>query len=124
MNYNESIEMYLETIHILSKKQSNVKSIDVANELNYARASVSRAMKLMLEKEYITMDSKKNVFLTDKGLEIANRIYDRHVTLTNLLESLGVNKDIAEEDACKIEHVISNETMDAIKKHYGKFENK
>lgn len=124
MNYNESIEMYLETIHVLSKKQSVVKSIDVANELNYARASVSRAMKLMLEKDYIKMDNKKNVFLTDKGFEIANRIYDRHVTLTNLLESLGVSKDVAEEDACKIEHVISNETMDAIKKHYGKFENK
>jgi len=118
MNYNESIEMYLETIHILSKKQNNVKSIDVANELKYARASVSRAMKIMMEKEYITMDDKKNVFLTEKGLEIANRIYDRHVTLTNLLESIGVSKSVAEDDACKIEHVISNETMDAIKKHY------
>ena len=118
MNYNESIEMYLETIHILSKKQNNVKSIDVANELKYARASVSRAMKIMMEKEYITMDDKKNVFLTEKGFEIANRIYDRHVTLTNLLESLGVSKGVAEDDACKIEHVISNETMDAIKKHY------
>ncbi len=118
MNYNESIEMYLETIHILSKKQNNVKSIDVANELKYARASVSRAMKIMMEKEYITMDNKKNIFLTEKGLEIANRIYDRHVTLTNLLESIGVSKSVAEDDACKIEHVISNETMDAIKKHY------
>ncbi len=124
MNYNESIEMYLETIHILSERQKTVKSIDVANELNYARASVSRAMKLMLEKEYITMDDKKNVFLTDKGLEIANRIYDRHVTLTNLLESLGVSKKTAEDDACKIEHVISNETMDAIKKHYKDHSNK
>lgn len=118
MNYNESIEMYLETIHILSKKQNNVKSIDVANELKYARASVSRAMKIMMKKEYITMDNKKNIFLTEKGLEIANRIYDRHVTLTNLLESIGVSKSVAEDDACKIEHVISNETMDAIKKHY------
>lgn len=124
MNYNESIEMYLETIHILSERQKTVKSIDVANELNYARASVSRAMKLMLEKEYITMDDKKNVFLTDKGLEIANRIYDRHVTLTALLESLGVSKKTAEDDACKIEHVISNETMDAIKKHYKDHSNK
>ena len=124
MNYNESIEMYLETIHILSERQKTVKRIDVANELNYARASVSRAMKLMLEKEYITMDDKKNVFLTDKGLEIANRIYDRHVTLTALLESLGVSKKTAEDDACKIEHVISNETMDAIKKHYKDHSNK
>ena len=78
----------------------------------------------MLEKEYITMDDKKNVFLTDKGLEIANRIYDRHVTLTALLESLGVSKKTAEDDACKIEHVISNETMDAIKKHYKDHSNK
>ena len=120
MNNNESIEMYLETIHVLSEKQSVVKSIDVANELNYARASVSRAIKLMVEKNYITLDDKKNIKLTDSGLEIANRIYDRHITLTNLLESLGVSKSVAEEDACKIEHVISNETMEAIKKHIKK----
>ena len=121
MNNNESIEMYLETIHVLSQKQEIVKSIDIANELNYARASVSRAIKLMLEKEYITLDSKKNITLTSKGLEIANRIYDRHITLTNLLESLGVRKTTAEDDACKIEHVISDETMEAIKKHYTKY---
>ena len=120
MNYNESIEMYLETIHVLSKRQSTVKSIDVANELNYARASVSRALKLMLEKNYITLDAKKNIILTKDGLEIANRIYDRHITLTKLLESIGVSKEIAEDDACKIEHVISDETMQAIKKKFDK----
>ncbi|MCR5461723.1 MAG: metal-dependent transcriptional regulator [bacterium] len=120
MNYNESIEMYLETIHILSKKQSVVKSIDVANELNYARASVSRALKLMLEKNYISLDNKKNIILTKEGLDIANKIYDRHVTITKLLESIGVSKKIAEDDACKIEHVISDETMVAIKKYFDK----
>ena len=122
MNYNESIEMYLETIHVLEKRLSEVKSIDVANELNYARASVSRAIKLMVEKEYITLDSKKNITLTEKGLDIANRIYDRHITLTSVLEKLGVDKDVAEADACKMEHVISDETMDAIKKYCKKME--
>lgn len=120
MNYNESIEMYLETIHVLSTKQSSVKSIDVANELNYARASVSRAIKLLLEKKYITLDAKKNITLTTTGLKIANEIYDRHQTLTMFFEKIGVSKKVAEDDACKIEHVISNETMEALKKHFGK----
>lgn len=120
MNNNESIEMYLETIHVLSKRQSVVKSIDVANELNYARASVSKAIKIMLEKNYIKLDEKKNIILTKEGINIANMIYDRHVTLTKLLESIGVNKATAEADACKMEHVISDETMQAIKKHFNK----
>ena len=120
MNNNESIEMYLETIHVLSQRQSTVKSIDVANELNYARASVSRALKLMLDKNYIVLDNKKNITLTKEGINLANKIYDRHITLTKLLESIGVSKKVAEEDACKIEHVISEETMLAIKKHFNK----
>ena len=120
MGYNESIEMYLETIYVLSKNNNNVKSIDVANELNYARASVSRAIKLMLEKNYIELDNKKNITLTKEGLEIAYKIYDRHHTLTDMFLSLGVSKKVAEDDACKIEHVISEETMNAIKKHLGK----
>lgn len=120
MNYNESLEMYLETIFVLSKK-NNVKSIDVANELNYARASVSRAIKLLIDKEYITLDSKKNITLTEAGKEIALRIYDRHITLTKMFESLGVSKSVAEDDACKIEHVISDESMLAIKKNIDKF---
>ena len=120
MNNNESLEMYLETIHVLSTKQSTVKSIDIANELDYARASVSRAIKLLLEKNYIKLDDKKNIYLTKEGLKIANEIYDRHKTLTMLFEKIGVSKKTAEEDACKIEHVISNETMEAIKKHFAK----
>ena len=122
MNYNESVEMYLETIHVLEKRLSEVKSIDIANELNYSRASVSRAIKLMVEKEYITLDSKKNITLTEKGLNMANRIYDRHITLTSVLEKIGVDKEVAEADACKIEHVISDETMTAIKKYCKKME--
>ena len=121
MNYNESLEMYLETIHVLSEKQNNVKSIDIANELKYARASVSRAIKLLLEKNYITLDSKKNITLTKDGLNIALSIYDRHQTLTKLFESLGVSKKTAEDDACKIEHVISNESMEAIKRQIEKY---
>ena len=121
MNYNESLEMYLETIYVLSLNNSNVKSIDVANELNYARASVSRAIKLLLDKEYITLNEKKNITLTNEGLNIALKIYDRHQTLTKMFEYLGVSKEVAEDDACKIEHVISNESMQAIKKHIDKF---
>ena len=121
MNYNESLEMYLETIYVLSNRSNTVKSIDVANELNYARASVSRAIKLLIEKNYITLDSKKNITLTKDGLNIALSIYDRHQTLTKLFESLGVSKKTAEDDACKIEHVISNESMEAIKRQIEKY---
>lgn len=121
MNYNESLEMYLETIYLLSKRSNTVKSIDIANELNYARASVSRAIKLLIEKNYITLDSKKNITLTNDGLNIALVIYDRHKTLTKMFELLGVNKNVAEDDACKIEHVISNESMDAIKRQIEKY---
>ena len=121
MNYNESLEMYLETIYVLSKRSNTVKSIDVANELNYARASVSRAIKLLIEKNYITLDSKKNITLTKDGLNIALTIYDRHKTLTKMFELLGVSKNVAEDDACKIEHVISNESMEAIKRQIEKY---
>lgn len=121
MNYNESLEMYLETIYLLSKRSNTVKSIDIANELNYARASVSRAIKLLIEKNYITLDSKKNITLTNDGLNIALVIYDRHKTLTKMFELLGVSKNVAEDDACKIEHVISNESMDAIKRQIEKY---
>ena len=121
MNYNESLEMYLETIYVLSNRSNTVKSIDVANELNYARASVSRAIKLLIEKNYITLDSKKNITLTKDGLNIALSIYDRHQTLTKLFESLGVSQKTAEDDACKIEHVISNESMEAIKRQIEKY---
>lgn len=121
MNYNESLEMYLETIYVLSKRSNTVKSIDVANELNYARASVSRAIKLLIEKNYITLDSKKNITLTKDGLNIALTIYDRHKTLTKMFELLGVSKNAAEDDACKIEHVISNESMEAIKRQIDKY---
>ena len=116
MNYNESLEMYLETIYVLSQKDSNVKSIDVANELNYARASVSRAIKLLVEKAYITLDSKKNITLTKDGLNIALSIYDRHQTLTKMFESLGISKETAEDDACKIEHDLSEVTFQLLKK--------
>lgn len=121
MNYNESLEMYLETIYVLSNRSNTVKSIDVANELNYARASVSRAIKLLIEKNYITLDSKKNITLTKDGLKIALTIYDRHKTLTKMFELLGVSKNVAEDDACKIEHVISNESMEAIKRQIEKY---
>ena len=121
MYNNESLEMYIETIYVLTKQNNFVKSIDIANELNYARASVSRAIKLLLEKDYINLDGKKNITLTKKGLDIANKIYDRHLTLTKMFEMLGVEKSVAEDDACKIEHVISDEAMHAIKNHIDKY---
>lgn len=120
MKLQESGEMYLETIHVLSMKNGVVKSIDVANELEFSRASVSRAMKLLEENDYITLDNKKNITLTQKGLDTALRTYECHKILTEVLIDIGVPKEIAESDACKMEHVISDETIACIRKRLNK----
>ena len=120
MNINESAENYLETILILSKNLPAVRSIDVANELNFKKSSVSVAMKNLREKEYIIMTDEGHIYLTEEGKEIANMVYERHTLLSGLLESLGVNAKIAAEDACRIEHVISAESFEAIKKYINK----
>jgi Mn-dependent DtxR family transcriptional regulator len=113
----ESGEMYLETILVLSKKDAPVRSLDVANEMGFSKPSVSRAMGILKADGYIEMDEKSHITLTDKGLKVAKRIYERHILLTELLTSIGVDKKTAEEDACRVEHVISDKTFKAIKKH-------
>lgn len=120
MNVNESAENYLETILILSKNLPAVRSIDVANELNFKKSSVSVAMKNLREKEYIIITDEGHISLTEEGKKIANMVYERHTLLSSLLESLGVNAKIATEDACRIEHVISTESFEAIKKYVEK----
>jgi DtxR family transcriptional regulator, Mn-dependent transcriptional regulator len=117
MNYNESTENYLETILMLSKSLPVVRSIDIATELGYKKSSVSVAMKNLREKEYITVTDAGFIYLTDKGKKTADMILERHQLLSVWLEKLGVDAKTASEDACKIEHVISKESFDAIKSH-------
>lgn len=117
MKTNESAENYLETILILSKKLPVVRSVDIANELGFKKPSVSIAMKNLREKNYITVMEQGYIFLTDSGREIAEMIYERHEFLTAWLASMGVDEKIAAEDACRIEHVVSKESFEAIKKH-------
>ena len=118
MHYNESSENYLETILCLSKKLPVVRSVDIANELGYKKSSVSIAMKNLREKHHITVSDAGFITFTDAGRAIAEMIYERHETLTNWLTSLGVPEEIASEDACRIEHVISAESFAALKKLY------
>lgn len=118
MAVNESAENYLETILILSKKLPVVRSIDIVNELGFKKSSISIAMKHLREKNQITVTDAGFIYLTDTGREIAEMIYERHELLSSWLEQLGVPKDIASEDACKIEHVISRESFEALKNHF------
>lgn len=115
MHYNESAENYLETILMLSKKLPVVRAVDIANELGYKKSSVSIAMKHLREKEHITVTDSGFISLTESGLAVAEMIFERHEMLTQVLVSLGVPEDIASEDACRIEHVISQESFEAIK---------
>ena len=115
MHYNESAENYLETILMLSKKLPVVRSVDIANELGFKKSSVSVAMKQLREKEHILVSDAGFITLTESGRAIADMIYERHETITKILTSLGVPEAIASEDACRIEHVISQESFDALK---------
>lgn len=117
MVMNESAENYLETILILSKTRPVVRSVDIANELGFKKSSVSIAMKNLRNKNHITVTVDGFIYLTDTGKEIADMIYERHELLSAWLQRLGVPEEIASADACKIEHVISAESFDAIKKH-------
>ncbi len=116
MHIQESGEMYLETILILSQKSSLVRSIDVCEHMGYSKPSVSRAIGILREAEYITVDKNGHIELTDSGRAVAEKIYERHTIFTRFLTILGVDPDIASEDACKIEHTISDESFDAIKR--------
>lgn len=117
MNVNESSENYLETILILSKKKPVVRSVDIAEELGFKKSSVSVAMKNLREKNHITVTKEGFIYLTESGKEIADMIYERHELLSSWLVRLGVDPKIATEDACRIEHVISKESFEAIKRH-------
>lgn len=121
MANGESKEMYLETILILSQKKQLVRSVDISEYMGYSKPSVSRAMGLLKDDGYIEEDYRDGVILTEKGKLIAESVYDRHITLAKMFESLGVDAQTADEDACKIEHFISDKTFDAIKKHFEKF---
>ena len=118
MEIHESAEDYLETILKLRMRQGNVRSIDVVTELHYSKPSVSVAMKKLRESGHVKMDENGLLTLTDSGEEIAQRIYERHQVLTQMLTALGVDEDTAAEDACKIEHVISDDTFEKIKNHF------
>lgn len=114
---NESAENYLETILVLSKKLPVVRSVDIANELGFKKSSVSVAMKNLREKEHITVTKEGFIYLTESGKAIADMIYERHKLLTAWLTQLGVDEAIAAEDACRMEHIISKESFEAIKAH-------
>lgn len=117
VHLQESGEMYLETILILSKQRSYVRSIDVSEYMGYSKPSVSRAVGLLKEGGYLSVNADGFLSLTDAGREVAEKIYERHTLLTELLIQLGVDEAVAAEDACKMEHIISDETFDAIKRH-------
>jgi len=121
MHIQESGEMYLETIHILSQKQSSVRSIDVCEYMGYSKPSVSRAIGLLKSGGYVCVDEYGHLHLTDAGREIAEKMYERHTLLTEFLVRLGVEDAIAAEDACKIEHHLSDQSFEAIKKHAEQF---
>ncbi len=117
MKTNESAENYLETILVLSKSLPVVRSVDIASELGFKKSSVSVAMKNLRENNHITVTKEGYIYLTESGRGIAEMIYERHELLSSWLEQLGVDKKIAAEDACRIEHVISPESFEALKKH-------
>lgn len=117
MKIQESAEMYLETILVLKQKNPHVRSIDIAGELDYKKSSVSVAMKNLRENGYIVMDSEGYITLTEKGKSIAETMYERHTILSSWLIKLGVDAPTAVEDACRMEHVISESSFNAMKKH-------
>mgnify|MGYP000454829437 CR=1 FL=1 len=122
MKIQESGENYLETILVLSHKLPEVRSIDIANEMHFSKPSVSVAMKKLREAHHIIVSPEGFITLTETGKEIADRIYERHTLLSSWLTQLGVDPEIASEDACRMEHVISAESFEAIKAHISKYQ--
>ena len=120
MQIKESAENYLETIFVLSQKHGSVRSIDVANEMGFTKASISIAMKRLREDEYIVVENDGAIYLTDKGKDIAARVYERHQLIAKILIALGVSEETAYEDSCKIEHDLSKESFEKIKEYYEK----
>jgi Mn-dependent DtxR family transcriptional regulator len=120
MNIHESAEDYLERILMLSKKKEKVHSIDIANDMGFKKPSISRAVKNLREDGYIIVHNDGSITLTEKGMEIAAKVYERHQVLTATFIALGVDPEIAAEDACKVEHDLSDETFQAIKSRLNK----
>jgi len=118
MQLHESAEMYLETIYRLSGEMPVVRSIDVAQSMGYSKPSVSRAISLLRKGGYVNMEAGGHLILTPEGLEIARKVFERHQLITKMLVSLGVDASVAADDACRIEHVISDASFDAIRKYY------
>ena len=120
----ESGEMYLESIYVLSKNAEGVHAIDVCEHMGYSKPSVSRAMSILKRDGYITVDADLHIHLTEMGLEVARGIFERHTVLTDFLVSIGVDRQIAATDACKIEHHLSDESFEAMKRHASAQKNK
>ncbi len=118
MIIQEAAEMYLETIYMLQKKQEQVRSIDIVNEMGFSKPTVSQQMKKFRENNYVVVDHEGYITLTAKGLEIARRMYERHMVIAQMLMFLGVGEDTAYQDSCKIEHDISEESFACLKAHF------
>lgn len=117
MRLQESGEMYIETIYVLSKKRSFVRAIDVSEYMGYSKPSVSRAIGLLKKGGFVTVNDDGHLSLTESGLEVAEKLYERHTLLSGFLMAIGVDEQTATDDACKIEHVISDKTFEAIKNY-------
>jgi len=124
MAVSEAIENYLETIYILSQQQNEVHAIDICSYLSYSRPTVSIVLRQMREHGLVTVNEDNHIYLTEEGQKIAVHIYERHEILTKMLMALGVSREIALHDACKIEHDLSDETFEAIKRHLKQYENR
>ena len=121
MALQESGEMYLETIHRLSMEQQYVRSIDVAESMGFSKPSVSRAVALLKQGGYLLVNEHGHLSLTDEGKQVAEKVFERHTVLTTMLTALGVDAETASEDACRMEHVISEQTFEAIKRHMAEY---
>ncbi len=117
MGIHESGEMYLETIYILSTKKTDIRSVDICDEMNYSKPSVSRAVSILKKGGFINVNENGFITLTDEGLVVAKKIYERHIVFSKFLSLIGVDDETAAADACKMEHIISDTTFEAVKKH-------
>ena len=124
MALHESGQMYLEAIHVLLQRNEKIRAIDIGAYLGYTKPSVSRALGLLKNAEYISVDSDGYIQLTPKGAQFAEQLYERHTVLSNMLMALGVDEETATEDACRIEHVISERSFAAVKEHYFNYQKK
>ena len=115
---NESIEMYLETIYILEQANGMVRAVDIAEKMGYSKPTISEWMNKLRREGYIDPEAGRKIVLTEKGRGIAAKIYERHVVISDLFVSLGISPETADEDACRVEHYISDETFDALKRHH------